>query len=98
MKREGRSEAPGSADSPLVMVQPLEKASVSEASLGHSGGGGNEAACPLGTRFSPVAGVSNPLIHDCFLRIPEPTCSLCPPPPLTPVPQKLDCPGTSQHS
>lgn len=45
---------------------------------GNSGGGRNEATSWFGTRFSPGVGVSNPLIQDCFLRIPEPACSLCP--------------------
>lgn len=76
-KREGSSEVSGSADSPLGMVQPLGKAGGSEAGQEQSGGGENEAACPFGTRFSPGARVSNPLIQDCFLRIPELTCFLC---------------------
>lgn len=79
-KPEGSSEALRSDDSPLGMVQPPGKAGQSEASQEQSGGGGNEAACQFGTRFSPRAGVSNPLIQDCFLRIPELTCCLCPSP------------------
>lgn len=65
-----------SADSPLGMVQPLGRAGRSQAGQEWSGGGENEAACQFGTRFSPGAGESNPLIQDCFLRIPELTCFL----------------------
>ena len=76
-RRESSSEVPGSGDSPPETVPALGKTGQSEASQGQSGGGGNEAACPFGTRFPPGAGVSNLLIQDCFLRIPELTCCLC---------------------
>lgn len=64
-KREGSSEVLGNADAPRGMVQPQGRAGQWEAGQEQGGGGGNEAACRFGTRFSPGAGVSNPLIQDC---------------------------------
>lgn len=79
------------------MVQPLGRVCWPQAGQEQGGGRGNEAACRLGTRFSPGAGVSNPLIQDCFLRLSNPDMLFCAPPPLHPLPQELDSPGNPQQ-